>query len=76
MTDRSAPLRGTLPCPFCSAPGEYSHAEEVAEDVWTVICEACGANGPLDLNKANTPSRAVTAWDWRPDPQSEIRDPR
>lgn len=65
MSHNAPTLRPRLPCPFCSAAGDQCHAEEVSDDVWTVICEGCGANGPLDLGRANTASRAVGDWDAR-----------
>jgi hypothetical protein len=66
LTDRSLILRPEMPCPFCGAPGAESHAEEVADNVWSVICGKCGSNGPLDFTRPNTASRAVGDWDRRP----------
>ncbi len=63
---QSTVMCGTLPCPFCGAPGSESYAEEVADNVWSVICRRCGANGPLDTTTPNTASRAVGDWDRRP----------
>lgn len=65
MSHNTSILRPEKPCPFCGGAASQCYAEEVSDDAWTVICPSCGANGPLDLNRPNTASRAVGAWDAR-----------
>lgn len=60
-------LRPRYHCPFCGAHSLKCHAEEVDQDRWSVICESCGANGPI-CQESNTPGRALLFWDGRAEP--------
>lgn len=60
-------LRPSLPCPFCGAAGGQCHADEVDAERWTVICELCGANGPIN-RVSNTPGKALLFWEARATP--------
>jgi len=64
-----ATLHPTTGCPFCGAGPEKCYPEDVAGnefgDAWTVICSACGANGPLNLAARSTPGIAIQQWDQR-----------
>ena len=69
MIELPKPERG---CPFCGAGADQCHVENVCQmgsgqDAWTVICEQCGANGPLDFTKPNSPGQAVYEWGVRAD---------
>lgn len=59
------------PCPFCG--GTDLSIDEIDMDIWSVVCEGCGANGPAFFpgkngEKASVEGEAgaVVWWNKRP----------
>ena len=61
------------PCPFCWSFGKDLKLSEISPDVWAVVCNECGAQGPsnhLDQDEVasepnTTADQAVTEWNTR-----------
>ena len=52
-----------LPCPFCKSGALYADRSPVDIDArWQVICQGCGATGPL----AKTKREAIAKWNAAP----------
>jgi len=52
-------------CPFCKEPDEGQHLDEVSPGTWALVCQGCGAIGPHDTAKKQSPAEAYAVWRGR-----------
>jgi Lar family restriction alleviation protein len=64
ISDKSLIGDEPKPCPFCDGQA-YSEPPGLGRSRWQVVCDDCGAKGPVVGRKDADEANAVAAWNTR-----------